>query len=87
MEPFPDALIVPGGGQTPECTLSLMVQSRFDAALRRYHEVVAASGGAVRPVLIALSAGTPHKPNPRDAKGFDSKEATVGAAYVMSTEV
>lgn len=39
------------------------------------------------PVLICLSAGTTHKPSPRDARGFDSKEAAVGAVYVLKVGV
>jgi hypothetical protein len=78
-----DAVIVPGGGQLDDCTLPKQVQLRYDAALQVYAEAFRANGAGSGPVIISLSAGTPHKPNPRDAAGFDSKESTVGTRYVL----
>ena len=82
------AIVVCGGGQTPARQLPPFVQARFDAALQRYYSLVAAlpegsDPGATWPVIITLSAGTTHKPNPRDSRGFESKEAAVGSLYVL----
>ena len=77
----PQALIVLGGGQTAEGGVPPYVQARFDAALAKYLEIVA--DGGEPPVIIALSAGTTHAPNPRDARGFDSKECTAGVKYLF----
>ena len=54
---------------------------RLDLAARLYHAQVSQGGPA--PKVILLSGGTPHKPNPRDARGFDAKEATTNARYLL----
>lgn len=57
---FPQALIVLGGGQTPECTLPSMVSSRFDAALADWADIVTKSGGRFEsrsPEAFVLSSG------------------------------
>jgi hypothetical protein len=51
-------LVVPGGGQLPDCTLPAFVRARFDAALDAYFRNEAA-GQESR--IIALSNGTTHK--------------------------
>ena len=53
--------------------------ARLDLAAKLYH-----AAQAPKPRIICLSGGTPHKPNPRDARGFDSKESTASARYLIS---
>ena len=77
----PDAIVVPGGGQAEAYagpTPPHMV-ARLDLAAKLYH-----AAQAPKPRIICLSGGTPHKPNPRDARGFDSKESTASARYLIS---
>ena len=77
----PDAIVVPGGGQAEVYagpTPPHMV-ARLDLAAKLYH-----AAQAPKPRIICLSGGTPHKPNPRDARGFDSKESTASARYLIS---
>lgn len=76
----PDAIVVPGGGQAEAYagpTPPHMV-ARLDLAAKLYH-----AAQAPKPRIICLSGGTPHKPNPRDARGFDSKESTASARYLI----
>ncbi|KAJ1462718.1 DUF218 domain-containing protein [Pelagophyceae sp. CCMP2097] len=75
------AIVVPGGGQAATFGAAVPghMRLRLDAAARLY-----LASAAPRPRLLLLSAGTPHKPNPRDAEGFDSKEATTNARYLMA---
>ena len=82
-----DAVVVPGGGQTSDCRLPVHVCVRFNAALRLVAQCRAAAADADGPVVVALSAGTPHRPPPLDARGFPSSEAAVGAAYVLGRDV
>ena len=77
----PDAIVVPGGGQAEAYagpTPPHMV-ARLALAAKLYH-----AAQAPKPRIICLSGGTPHKPNPRDARGFDSKESTASARYLIS---
>ena len=71
--------IVPGGGQLHDGTEPPHMRARLDAARRRW-----AAAASPKPLIVCLSAGTPHKPNPRDARGFDAKEATASARYLLA---
>jgi hypothetical protein len=62
-----DAVIVPGGGLLDDCTLPPWVLNRFERAIDR-------AGGAP---IIALSAGTFHKPRP-------VYESLVGAQWLIA---
>ncbi|KAJ9456307.1 hypothetical protein DIPPA_12459 [Diplonema papillatum] len=76
-----DVIIVPGGGQTPEGPPPHVI-----LRLRRAAELYAAAvrKGHPQPKILCLSGGTPHKPNPKDAQGFDVKEAESSARYLIS---
>ncbi len=67
-----DAIIIPGGGLNPLGELPVWVQKRFDRAIELY------SGQ----IIIALSAGTTHKPLPLDEQGLPIYEAVAGARYL-----
>jgi uncharacterized SAM-binding protein YcdF (DUF218 family) len=68
-----DAVIVPGGGVRAGGALPPWVESRFEKAL-------AIAGGAP---IIALSAGTPHRPPPLDAGGRPILESVAGIEYLL----
>lgn len=72
--PHHDAVLIPGGGVRDNAALPEWVCARFDLAL-------AAPG---EPYLIPLSAGTPHRPPPIDARGFPISEADAGARYLLA---
>jgi uncharacterized SAM-binding protein YcdF (DUF218 family) len=69
-----DAVIIPGGGVRPGGELPAWVKPRLDRALEL-------AGDAW---LMPLSAGTPHRPPPLDARGFPILEARAGADYLVS---
>ncbi len=68
-----DAVIVPGGGVRAGGVLPPWVESRFEKALEL-------AGGAY---IIALSAGTPHKPPPIDNSGRPIFESAAGVEYLL----
>jgi uncharacterized SAM-binding protein YcdF (DUF218 family) len=74
-----DAVVVPGGGLTASGDLHPFVKARFDVALR--------VPAKLRGFIVALSAGTSHKPPPRTAEGFPVSEARAGAAYLLEAGV
>ena len=67
------AILIPGGGLTPDGALPEWVRLRFDRALTFYHDEW----------LMPLSAGTTHKPPPLDQNGFPMLESVIGAAYLI----
>lgn len=69
-----DAVLIPGGGLDADGKPAPWARARLDAAL-------AVPGG---PLLIALSAGTTHKPPRLDAGGFPLTESAAGAAYLVA---
>ncbi|UCH95510.1 MAG: YdcF family protein [Candidatus Aminicenantes bacterium] len=73
----PDAVLVPGGGIKNNRELPPWVQQRFDRALEIHQ----------KEYIIALSAGTTHKPPPLDINGFPVFESTVGADYLIKKGV
>jgi hypothetical protein len=69
-----DAIIVPGGGLNADGTLPAWSRERFDRALLR---------ASSHTHVIALSAGTLHKPPPRDSGGAPVFESIAGARYLL----
>jgi hypothetical protein len=69
-----DAILIPGGGVREGGELPPWVTRRLDRALEH-------AGGAW---LVALSAGTPHRPPPLDARGFPILEARAEADYLIA---
>jgi hypothetical protein len=72
-----DAIIIPGGGVTPEGELPVWVQRRFD------HAIELQPGGP----FIALSGGSYHLPSPRNADGRPVFESYAGARYLLDRGV
>jgi uncharacterized SAM-binding protein YcdF (DUF218 family) len=72
-----DAILVPGGGIKDKYQLPPWVQSRFDRVLEIHQ----------KQFIIALSAGTTHKPPPLDSEGFPIFESRVGADYLIKKGV
>lgn len=68
-----DAVLVPGGGVIDIQTPQRWVQERLDKALELSEDNY----------IIALSAGTTHKPPLRDTKGFPVFESVVSANYLI----
>lgn len=79
-----DAILVPGGGSQRDADPSSLPEwtiRRLDAAKDVWvtqHQV---------PIIITLSAGTPHRPNFVDADGFPVLEATSAALYLQQQGV
>ena len=94
-----DAIVVPGGGLTPEGHVHPWVAARCAVAARLYHASLLATmdtgtgtgtGRARRrprrpPVIVTLSGGTSWKPPPLDARGFPITEAAAAARYLAET--
>lgn len=76
-----DAIVVPGGGQAAVWgdPPPAHVAARLELAAALY-----AAAPAPKPKIALLSGGTPHKPNPRDAAGFDAREATTNARWLLA---
>jgi hypothetical protein len=68
-----DAVLIPGGGLTDSCELPPYVIARLDRALA--HPAA---------YFIPLSAGTPHRPPPLDARGYPIFEAFPAARYLRA---
>ena len=75
-----DAVIVLGGGQLADFIPPPHVLLRLQRAAQMYHS---APPGR-RPVIITTSRGTPHKPSPHDASGFEIDEADCQARFLMT---
>jgi hypothetical protein len=69
-----DAVLIPGGGVRPGSEVPAWVKARLDRAIER-------AGDAW---LMPLSAGTPHRRPPLDARGFPILEARAGAEYLIA---
>lgn len=80
-----DAVIVLGGGQTQDGMPSSIVLPRLDRAAELYRE--AQELGRKPPLIIVGSRGTPHKPSPHDAGGYEIDEADGSARYLMSLSI
>lgn len=72
-----DAILIPGGGVREGGALPPWVRARLDRALERRRGEY----------LIALSAGTPHRPPPLDQDGFPIFESMAAAAYLVKQGV
>jgi hypothetical protein len=72
-----DAILIPGGGVRDGGTLPSWVQRRFDRAVRIQQGEY----------LVALSAGTTHRPPPADKNGFPIFESVAGARYLMDAGI
>jgi uncharacterized SAM-binding protein YcdF (DUF218 family) len=68
-----DAILVPGGGCKSAHELPPWVEARFDRVLQIHQ----------KETIIALSAGTVHKPPPLDSEGFPVFESRLGADYLI----
>jgi uncharacterized SAM-binding protein YcdF (DUF218 family) len=68
-----DAVLIAGGGVREGGVLPDHVAARFERALE-------VAGDAV---FVPLSAGTPHRPPPRDGRGLAIFEARAGADYLV----
>jgi uncharacterized SAM-binding protein YcdF (DUF218 family) len=75
------AIVILGGGLTEKGDVPPWTQIRLDEAVALYQSLVRQRQ---KPKLITLSGGTPHKPNPTDAKGFPYKEATAAAQKLVN---
>lgn len=73
-----DAVVIPGGGLTPDGELPLWVKVRFEKALEIRERVK---------YFLLLSGGTVHKPPPTDHRGFPVFESRAGAHYLLEREV
>ncbi len=71
-----DAILVPGGGVREGGALPEWVARRFDLARQLYQGEF----------IIALSAGTPHRPPPLDG-GFPVFESAAAARYLIAAGV
>jgi hypothetical protein len=72
-----DAILVPGGGVRAGGILPSWVRRRFGRAIE-LHE------GAY---IVALSAGTTHRPPPLDPAGFPIFESVAGANYLRESGI
>mmetsp|Transcript_14023 Transcript_14023/g.41261 ORF Transcript_14023/g.41261 Transcript_14023/m.41261 type:complete len:280 (+) Transcript_14023:26-865(+) len=77
--PF-DAVVVPGGGITPEGDATVWVRARLDKALELFETNPNA-------YFVLLSRGTPHKPPPMDMDNRPIDEAYVSAEYMRERGV
>ena len=75
-----DAVIVPAGGQTPDGPPP-HVRARIEKAAEIYH------AQDRKPFIIATAWGTPHKPCPHDAAGFERHESADNAKALLGLGV
>lgn len=68
-----DAILIPGGGLSPDGSPPPWVAARLDRALEIPGE----------PAILTLSGGTTHKPPLLDERGFPILEAAAGARYLI----
>jgi hypothetical protein len=72
-----DAILIPGGGVREGGIVPSWVQGRFDHAVRIQQGEY----------ILALSAGTTHRPPPVDKYGFPIFESAAGAKYLMQAGI
>lgn len=75
------AVIVLGGGLTETGAVLPHTQLRLKRAVEWYHKL------GSKAIFITLSGGTPHKPNPRDSRGFQIWESTAAARGLIEMGV
>lgn len=73
------ALIVPGGGLQGNGSLPRHTKVRLDKAIELFSVYKSSN-----PVIVALSAGTTHKPNPVDNNNFPIYESSAAIKYLLS---
>lgn len=69
-----DAILVPGGGLRENGTVPPWVENRLERALEL---------AAGKTPILTLSAGTTHKPGPRDAEGRTIFESVAAARWLL----
>jgi len=79
-EDGPTVIVVPGGGLLEDGSLPLHSLKRVEKALELYRADPSS-------VIITLSAGTTHKPNPRDPEDFPLYESSVALKYLVDNGV
>lgn len=72
------AVVILGGGVTPDGGVPSHTQLRLDVALQLHKKL------GSNALFFPLSAGTPHKPNPVDVRGFPILECTAAARKLIS---
>jgi uncharacterized SAM-binding protein YcdF (DUF218 family) len=72
-----DAILIPGGGVREGGLLPSWVRRRLDRALELHRGEF----------VIALNAGTPHRPPPLDGNGFPIFESVAAARYLISAGI
>jgi uncharacterized SAM-binding protein YcdF (DUF218 family) len=72
-----DAILVPGGGVREGGLLPTWVERRLDLAIRLREQSY----------IVTLSAGTTHRPPPRDANGYPIFESIAAARYLIAAGV
>eukprot|EP00322_Chrysochromulina_rotalis_P007300 CAMPEP_0115841312 /NCGR_PEP_ID=MMETSP0287-20121206/7224_1 /TAXON_ID=412157 /ORGANISM="Chrysochromulina rotalis, Strain UIO044" /LENGTH=271 /DNA_ID=CAMNT_0003294955 /DNA_START=92 /DNA_END=907 /DNA_ORIENTATION=- len=72
------AIIIPAGGQTEDGPPA-HVLARLERAVHLYQ-----LSSEPKPYVITTAWGTPHKPCPHDAAGFERHEAQDNAKYLMT---
>lgn len=77
-------IVIPGGGLTSGGEVPLHVQLRIDKAVSLFQQFISEGRD---PLIITLSGGTPHKPNPIDSDGFPLWEATVSARALLKAGI
>jgi hypothetical protein len=81
------AIIILGGGVTAEGNVPNHTQLRINEAVRLFHLLSNQQSSSDslngHPVIITLSGGTPHKPNPLDPNGFPIWESTAAAKRLI----
>lgn len=74
-------VVILGGGVAPNGGVPEHTQRRLDIAYKLYRELGSSA------LFMPLSGGTPHKPNPVDARGFPVWEATAAANKLIEMGV
>ena len=77
----PTMIVVLGGGLTPEGKPPLHTKLRLERAVYRYHQL------GDKAIIVTLSGGTPHKPNPLNENGFPIFESTAAATQLLALGV
>ncbi|MCD4779939.1 MAG: YdcF family protein [Candidatus Omnitrophica bacterium] len=72
-----DAILIPGGGLLSADELQPWVVNRMDTAIDIFKGEL----------IIPLSAGTPHKPPPKDQWGYPVLESVAAARYLIKKNI
>jgi uncharacterized SAM-binding protein YcdF (DUF218 family) len=74
-------IIVLGGGLLASGDVPVHTEQRLMTAVKLYKDLYKAT--SERPLIITLSQGTTHKPNPTDKAGFATFEATAASKWLL----